>query len=79
MSEQRPEPGVCDAATPTDEYRAHRQFEAARSLAKAWGITETRAAACLGDPAEYRAEYRSRMTPRRALRELERRYLPPLP
>ena len=77
MSDQHPEAGVCYAATPTDEYRVHRQLEAARSLARAWGITETRAADCLGNPAEFRAEFRSRMTPQQRLRGLERRYLDP--
>jgi hypothetical protein len=79
MSDQHPEAGVCYAGFPNDEYRAHGRREAVLSLARAWGVTETRAAACLGDPAEFRAEYRSRMTPQQALRELERRYVPPLP
>jgi hypothetical protein len=77
VSEQRPEAGVEYAGFPTDEYRAHGRREAVLSLARAWDITETRAAACLAHPGEFRAEYRSRMTPQQRLRELERRYLDP--
>lgn len=74
---QRPEPGVEYAAFPSEEYRAAGHREAVRSLAKAWDITETRAAACLEDPGEYQTEYRARMTPQQQLRRLERRYAPP--
>jgi hypothetical protein len=58
--QQRPEQGVEYAAYPNELYRVHRVTEAVRSLAKAWGVTETRAAGLLADPDEYRAELRSR-------------------
>jgi hypothetical protein len=76
---QRPESGVEYAANPTEEYRVHCSLEAVRSLAKSWGVSETRAADLLADPAEYGAEYRSRrrMTGPEARRALERRYPAP--
>jgi hypothetical protein len=80
MPDQRPEAGVSYAAYPTDEYRVHCRLEAVKSLAKSWGITETRAAGCLADPAEYAAEFRLRpVSVREARRRLERRYAVPLP
>lgn len=52
----RPEPGVEYAAAPTQRHAAHNVSEATRSLSRAWGVTEARAAELLEDPAEYRAE-----------------------
>jgi hypothetical protein len=75
----RPEPGVEYAAFPTPEFGEARSLSATAGLAKAWGITEERAAGLLADPAGYAAEYRSRsrLTVREARRQLERRYKPP--
>jgi hypothetical protein len=54
--------------------------EALRSLAKFLGVSEVRAAACLADPAELRAELRLRpVSVGEARRQLERRYAVPLP
>jgi hypothetical protein len=74
MPKQRPEQGVSYARPPTEEHRAATVLEAVKGLAKAWGITETRAAECLADHAEYQLEMRAHMTPRQAMREMERRY-----
>jgi hypothetical protein len=76
MPDQRPEAGVEYAGEPTAEYRAAKQFEAVKALAKAWNVSEARATECLGDVAEYRSEYRAHMTPQRALRQLEQRFAP---
>jgi hypothetical protein len=57
-------------------FLEHSRGEAVRSLAKAWGLTETRAAGLLDDPDAYGVECRARqrLTGREALRELERRF-----
>jgi hypothetical protein len=78
MAKQRPEQGVEYAADVNAEYRSHNHLEATRSLAKAWGITEDRAADCLADPVEFRSELRSRpLTAAVARRQLEARRYPP--
>jgi hypothetical protein len=78
VSKSHPEAHVEYAADVNAEYRAHNHGEATRSLAKAWGITEDRAADCLASPAVYAAELRSRpLSVAQALRQLEARRYPP--
>lgn len=81
MAKPRPAKGVEYAGFPTEEFRAHRVSEAARSLGKFLGVTEVRAMDLLaGDPADLVTEIRSRRgDPAVARRSLERRYMPPWP
>jgi hypothetical protein len=64
---------------PTPEFAEARSLSATASLAKFLGVDEARALDLLAHPAEYAAELRSRsrLTVREAMRQLERRYLPP--
>ena len=77
MRTARPEPGAEYASWPSGEYRAASRAEAARSLARHLGATETRALALLRDPPALAAELRSCLTGPAVLRLLERRYAPP--
>jgi hypothetical protein len=64
---------------PVEYATAPHRGEAAASLARAWDLTEARAAALLADTDEYRAEHRARnrLTGREALSRLERAYARP--
>jgi hypothetical protein len=73
MSEQRPEPGVEYAAYPTEEYRAHCDLEAARSLGKFLRIPATEARAMLGAGSAGPAIRSRRADPVLARRLLEKR------
>jgi hypothetical protein len=67
---------------PSVEYAdlSLRGGEALRSLARYLGVTEARAAECLADRAEYRAELRLRpLSVAEAWRQLEDRRAVPLP
>jgi hypothetical protein len=67
--------------SPVEFAGAPRRAEAVRSLASAWNVTETRAAALLDDPVAYERELarlaRRGMTVRERLRVMERRYPAP--
>lgn len=78
MSKPRPEPGTEYACgiLPNPEFRAASHREAVACLARSWGITETRAAALLDDPAAYAEAARTQpVSGAEARRALERRYV----